>query len=132
MRLRLLALAFAAVLLGSAVAPDAHARSSGRSAGQGSGKGWHGKGNGGHGGHRHWHGGVFIGAGLGLYAPWYSWYGYPYPYYYPFAPITFEQQYIEQYAVPLQQGFWYYCHSGGAYYPGVAECPEGWEPVAPQ
>ena len=128
MRLRLLALAFAAILIGSAVAPDAQARNSGRSGGQASGKGWHG--NGSHGGHRYWHGGVFIGAGL--YAPWYSWYG-PYPSYYPFAvPVTFEQQYVEQYAVPLEQGFWYYCRSAGAYYPGVAECPEGWEQVAPQ
>ena len=48
------------------------------------------------------------------------------------APITFEQPYIEQYAVPLQSGFWYYCHSAGAYYPGVAECAEGWEQVAPR
>lgn len=143
MRLRL-ALAFAAVVLGAAVAADAQARKGGRSGGQGSsvsGKGqggWHGKAHGWQGGHRPWRGHAFIGAGF--YDPWYSWYGYPwygyppfYPYYYPFAaPFTFEQPYIEQYAVPLQPGFWYYCHSGGAYYPGVAECPEGWEQVAPQ
>jgi len=135
MGFRLLALAFAAVMLGTAVESDAQARNGGRSAGQGSGKGqgWHGKGNGGwHGGHKHWRGNAFI--GVGFYDPWYWWYGYPslYPYY-PFAvPITFEQQYIEQYAVPLQAGFWYYCRSAGAYYPGVAECPEGWEQVAPQ
>ena len=139
MRLRLLALAFAAVMLGTAVGSDVQARNGGRSPGQGSGasgkgQGWSGKrnGNGWHGGHKHWRGNAFI--GVGLYDPWYWWYGYSlYPYYYPFAvPITFEQQYIEQYAVPLQAGFWYYCHSAGAYYPGVAECPEGWEQVVPQ
>jgi hypothetical protein len=135
MGLRFLALAFAAVVLGTVVASDAEARKGGRSGGQGSGKSWHGKGHGWHGGHKHRHGHVFIGAGFygpWFYDPWYSWYRYPlYPY--PVsAPIPFEQQYIEQYAVPLQQGFWYYCHSGGAYYPGVAECPEGWEQVAPQ
>jgi len=143
MRLRLLALAFAAVMLGTAIGSDVQACNGGRSAGQGSGasakgQGWNGKGNGNgngngwHGGHKHWRGNAFI--GVGLYDPWYWWYGYSlYPYYYPFAaPITFEQQYIEQYAVPLQAGFWYYCHSAGAYYPGVAECPEGWEQVVPR
>jgi len=125
----------AAVVLGIAVAPDAQARGGNRSGGgQGSGKGWHGAGNGGHHGHRHWHGGAFVGAGF--YDPWWwSSYWYPpfAPYYYPFAaPVTFEQSYIEQYAVPLQSGFWYYCHSAGAYYPGAAECPEGWEQVAPR
>ena len=138
MTLRLLALACAAVVLGAAVASDVEARKGGRSGGPGSGasgtgQGWHGKGHGGHGGHKHWRGHAFIGAGF--YDPGYWWYGYPafYPHYYPFAaPVVFEQQYFEQYAVPLQPGFWYYCHSGGAYYPGVAECPEGWEQVAPQ
>ena len=137
MTLRLLALAFAAVVLGAAVASDAQARKGGRSGGPGSGastgQGWHGKGHGGHGSHRHWRGHAFVGAGF--YDPWYWWHGYPafYPYYYPFAaPVAFEQQYFEQYAVPLQPGFWYYCHSGGAYYPGVSECPEGWEQVAPR
>ena len=27
--------------------------------------------------------------------------------------------------------YWYYCGSAGAYYPYVAECPEGWQPVVP-
>jgi hypothetical protein len=28
-------------------------------------------------------------------------------------------------------GPWYYCASANAYYPYVAECPEGWQTVAP-
>jgi len=126
-------------MLGAAVASDAQARKGGRSGGgsgaSGKGQAWHGKGHGWHGGHRHWRGHAFIGAGF--YDPWYPWYWYPpfYPYAFPFAaPVVFEPQYqyTEQYAVPLQPGFWYYCHSAGAYYPGVAECAEGWEQVAPQ
>ena len=134
MKLRSLSLALAAMVLASAVACDALARKGGRSGGSGGwsgkGHGWQGKGH----GHKHFHSPIFLGAGF--YGPWYAWdpWWYTrYPYYYPFAaPITFEQPYIEQYAVPLQSGFWYYCHSAGAYYPGVAECAEGWEPVAPQ
>ena len=129
MRLRRFALVLAAVLLGSAVACDVLARKGGRSGGS---AGWSGKG---HGGHKHHHRHIFLGAGF--YGPWYAWdpwwYSPLYPYPYPFtAPVTFEQSYIEQYAVPLQSGFWYYCHSAGIYYPGVPECPEGWEQVAPR
>ena len=136
MKLRGIALGLAVIVLASAVACDAHARKGGRAGGSGGwgGKGtaWHGKG---HGGHKPYHRHIFLGAGF--YGPWYAWdpwwYTPLYPYYYPFsAPITLEQSYIEQYAVPLQSGFWYYCHSGAAYYPGVAECPEGWEQVAPR
>jgi hypothetical protein len=44
----------------------------------------------------------------------YGWYGAPDPY--------------PQVAAPQ---YWYYCGSAGAYYPYVAACPEGWQPVVP-
>jgi hypothetical protein len=75
-----------------------------------------------YGGYRHFHSSLFIGAPL--FAPY--WYPPLLPYYPLEVPIE-----LEQYAAPLQSGFWYYCHSAGAYYPGVADCPEGWEQVAP-
>ena len=128
MKLRRFSLALAAVLLASAVACDAFARKGGRSGGSGSwsgkGQAWHGKGNG---GHKHHHRHLFLGAGF--YGPWYGWDPWWYwPYYSLAVPVT----YIEQYAVPLESGFWYYCHSAAVYYPGVADCPEGWEQVAPR
>jgi hypothetical protein len=140
MKLRSFSLALVMVVLGSAIACDSFARKGGRSGGSGgwSGKGQasHGKGHGGHKhGHKHHHRHIFLGAGF--YNPWYAWdpwwYTPLYPYHYPFAaPAGFEQTYIEQYAVPLESGFWYYCHSAGVYYPGVAQCAEGWEQVAPR
>lgn len=135
MKLRSLSLALGVIVLGSALVCDALAGKGGRSGGSGGwsgrGQGWQGKG---HGGHKHYHRNVFLGAGF--YGPWYAWdswwYSPLYPYYYPFPSlVTFEQTYIEQYAVPLPAGFWYYCHSAAVYYPGVASCPEGWEQVAP-
>ena len=134
MKLRSVSLTLAAIVLASAVACDAYARKGGRSGGaggwSGKGHGWQGKGH----GHRHHHSHIFLGAGF--YGPWFWdpwWYTPLYPYYNPFAShVTTQQTYIELYAVPLQSGFWYYCHSAGAYYPGVAECAEGWEQVAPQ
>ena len=118
------------MLLASAIACDALARKGGRSGGRG---GWTSKGQGWHGGHQHHRGHVFIGAGF--YNPWYAWYPWDSWHWYP--PLSYYYSsietpvYFEQYAAPLQSGFWYYCHSAGTYYPGVAECPEGWEPVAP-
>ena len=134
MNLRSISLTVAAIVLALALAGDALARKGGRSGGSG---GWSGKGQGWNGkwhGHKHYHSHIFLGAGF--YGPWFWdpwWYTPLYPYYNPFAsPVTFGQTYIEQYAVPLPSGFWYYCHSAGAYYPGVAECAEGWEQVAPR
>jgi hypothetical protein len=67
-----------------------------------------------HGGGEHWgdrHGPLDDHRGW----PRYGWYGDPmYPYPEPAAPQ-----------------YWYYCDSAGAYYPYVAECPEGWQPVVP-
>jgi hypothetical protein len=119
----------AVLLLQAVVASDALAQRNGGRSGGGSWAGKHGS----HGGHRHHHHGrFFIGAGFygAWYSPWYSWYS---PYWYPYSyyPLAVPMQ-LEQYATPLQTGFWYYCHSAGAYYPGVAECPEGWEQVAPK
>jgi len=31
----------------------------------------------------------------------------------------------------LAPGYWYYCHGPAGYYPNVADCPGGWEQVAP-
>ena len=139
MKLRISSLALVAIVLASAISCDALAGKGGRSGGaggwSGKGQGWQGKS---HGGHKHYHRNVFLGASF--YGPWYSpwywdpwWYTPLYPYHYPFgSPVTFEQTYIEQSALPLASGFWYYCHSAAVYYPGVAECPEGWEQVAPR
>ena len=78
--------------------------------------------------------GVVIGAPL--FAPWYP----PLPYYYDpgyalAAPAT---TYIEQPQTgnaPAEQpsaAYWYFCPGSQTYYPYVTECPEGWQPVAPQ
>ena len=58
---------------------------------------------------------------------------YPHRYYYPY-PV-YEQPYpIYVQAAPVQQTIptWYYCNSARAYYPYVANCPEGWQAVAAQ
>lgn len=78
--------------------------------------------------------GVFIGAPL--FAPFY-YYPPPPPYYYYPAPIMAPSApaYIEQYpgqSAPDPSSYWYYCASANAYYPYVRDCPEGWQPVAPQ
>lgn len=60
-----------------------------------------------------------------------SWYYYPapvYPYPNPYVPPVVIQ------TTPAQQGpaptqYWYYCAASKAYYPYVAECPGGWQPV---
>jgi hypothetical protein len=117
------AIVCAALLLQTVSASDALAANrSGRSGGASrwGGHQWHG-------GHRHFHSSFFI--GVPLYGSYWGPYWYPPPL--PYYPLAVPLE-LEQYAVPLQSGFWYYCHSAGAYYPGVAECPEGWEQVAPQ
>lgn len=38
---------------------------------------------------------------------------------------------VPQAAAP-GQGWWYWCSDPQGYYPGVRECPGGWQPVAPQ
>jgi hypothetical protein len=35
-------------------------------------------------------------------------------------------------AQPAPTAYWYYCASAGGYYPYVAECPGGWQPVPAQ
>ena len=128
MNLRRALLVTAALLLQAVIACDAFAaRGGNRSAGAGMSRASHAQGgHRWHGGHRHYHhgGGYFFGASL--FAPY--WWFPPLPYYSLAAPI-----YLDEYpfATPLEPGFWYYCHSAGAYYPGVAGCPEGWEQVAP-
>ena len=70
--------------------------------------------------HNHFRGGAFYSSawvGVPLY---YGPYGYyvPYPYYYAPTPAL---------AGPPA----YYCPATRAYYPQVADCPGGWEPVIP-
>jgi len=60
-----------------------------------------------------------------------TWYYYPapvYPYPNPYVPPVIMQ------TTPTQPGpaptqYWYYCAASKAYYPYVAECPGGWQPV---
>ena len=72
--------------------------------------------------------------------------GYPYPYGYPYAypydypayspPVvqSAPEAYIQQDtpAEQYQQQYWYYCQNPQGYYPYVAACPGGWQPVSPQ
>jgi hypothetical protein len=76
----------------------------------------------------------------GWYAPPSLYYMPPPVFYSPPAVITVPSQppvYIEQARpapAPPQaaQSFWYYCADSRAYYPYVAECPSGWQPVPAQ
>jgi hypothetical protein len=81
-------------------------------------------------GHHRLHDRGFIGIGPSFY--WGSYWDpfWPYgPYAYAPAPAIVEPPpvYIEK---PLA-GYWYYCPSGGAYYPNVQSCGEPWMRVAP-
>jgi hypothetical protein len=78
----------------------------------------------------YWHGrvGVWIGPGPFWWGP-----SYYYPYYYP--PVVAEPVYVQPnpvVQVPAPPMYWYYCPQSTAYYPYVAECPGGWQQVAPQ
>ena len=64
---------------------------------------------------------------------------YPYRYAYPYPYPVYEQAYpVFVQPAPVQPQVqaviptWYYCNSAKAYYPYVANCPEGWQPVAAQ
>jgi hypothetical protein len=134
-------LAAAATLLAVAVASDALAARPARSGGHGAAHAGARPAHPGarpvHPGGRHYaprYGtGVFIGAPL--FAPFY-YYPPPPPYYYPApimapAPTTYIEQYPGQ-SAPDPSSYWYFCASANAYYPYVSDCPEGWQPVAPQ
>lgn len=115
-RLKRIALALAACLLGAALALPAHAQHR-------------------HGGRSHAH----IGLHFGIPLAWPFW-GYPYPYYYPqYQPNVVVPSeptvYVERpdaQSAPEATGYWYYCTGSGAYYPYVRECPGGWQRVAPR
>jgi hypothetical protein len=69
--------------------------------------------------------------------PWYGpgyavpAYPYSYPYGYPYiVPPVVVQPAPPAYA-PAPPYYWYYCGSAQAYYPYVAQCPEGWMRVVP-
>jgi len=117
----------AAMLLGAVIASHTIAARGGRSGAQ----------SGGHSAHPGAHGGRP--AGRGHYVPRFRpgvFIGAPLLYYYP-APIMAPTAptYIEQYpgqSAPDQSSYWFYCASLNGYYPYVSDCPEGWQPVAPQ
>lgn len=60
-----------------------------------------------------------------------SWYYYPapvYPYPNPYVPpVVINTTPAQPGPAPAQ--YWYYCAASKAYYPYVAECPGGWQPV---
>lgn len=105
-------------------------------------------------GHSHGHARFGVTIGVPLAFPNYYYYngpGYAYPphYYYPPAYYTYPPAtvvvpaappvYIErapQTSVPqasaqLAPGYWYYCNDPAGYYPSIAECPGGWQQIAP-
>lgn len=76
--------------------------------------------------------GIYYGIG---WSPF--WYPAPWPYYPPpviiATPPAPPPVYIEQAKpAPTAAEYWYYCRSGGGYYPVVNACPEGWLPVLPE
>ena len=78
-----------------------------------------------------WHGGRwFHGEHLGRFGWWWivndGWYGYPVPVY------PYPDPYVPPSVAAPSTGYWYYCASANAYYPYVAQCPEGWTQVMPQ
>lgn len=90
--------------------------------------------------HDHRHGrarvGVYIGAPISPFSPFYPWYYGPPPFYYPpviAVPTTPPPPpvYVEQ-GNPPSPGYWYYCTNPPGYYPDIPECPSGWHQVSPQ
>ena len=87
------------------------------------------------------HSRVIIGFGPAYWGPPYPYWYYPPPYvvYSPPPVIVREEPpvYVQQAPAPpaaasVEQQFWYYCPSAGAYYPTVSSCPETWLQVAPR
>ena len=93
------------------------------------------------GGHR-FHGvpRAYFGAYAGrFYQPFYPYGFYPYslypyfnPYYPPFGRTPSAYTDKDLVGPVLNPTYRYYCNSAGNYYPGAANCPEDWQPVAPQ
>ena len=75
---------------------------------------------------------VFVGSAFYFGAPWYPWYGYPYPTYY-YAPYyeatrTPPSIYVEKFeGRPDANSGEIYCPSLGEYYPDVEQCANGWQ-----
>ena len=82
--------------------------------------------------HGYWHHGYY-GSRFGWWwvvGPSWYFYSYPvYPYWYP--PERTEVIVVEQPqpSGPPPQAYWYWCDDPKGYYPYVAQCPGGWEPV---
>lgn len=138
------AVALAMILLGFMASGSAMARPPGQGGYYGHGGSYGYRGSYGHGGYYGYRGGVRFSLGVGVGVP-FGWYGYyppPYsyyqsPYYGPAAAVPYTPPtYIEQpapapQAVPVPQGFWYYCAESNAYYPYVSQCESGWQRVSP-
>jgi hypothetical protein len=121
-----------------------------------SGGGGHFSGGGHFNGHGHGHVGVGVFLGVPLLGTGYYPYNYPYYYpsypgyypyypygygaYYPYGaapmsadpPVYVERGQESQAGGSLPANYWYYCSNPQGYYPYVKECPNGWQPVAPQ
>jgi hypothetical protein len=112
------------LLLGSIMASGEVAARGGHGGGHAGGHAGPAGGHSGHSGHfsggghfaPRFHAGVFIGA-----VPFAPFYLYP--------PMTPGRYYG---APPAGTPFWYFCASANAYYPYVADCPEGWQEVVPE
>ena len=79
--------------------------------------------------HSHRHSNVFIGGAFAVPILWPLW---DYPGYrivdaYPREPL----HYIEQSDETAQADEWFYCQAAKTYFPYVAECPGGWQRLAP-
>ncbi|MDD5248974.1 MAG: hypothetical protein PHY45_08310 [Rhodocyclaceae bacterium] len=86
-----------------------------------------------HGGHDGRVGWWWVVGGAVETALWYSYAAPVYPYPDPYVPapmIEAPQPEAPPVAVqPAPPAVWYFCRASGKYYPYVATCPEGWEPV---
>ena len=94
-------------------------------------------------GHSHARVGVAIGVPLAGAAYWgwrpYGYWGPPPAVYRPYGvyappvvaapPVYIERQDVVQGLAP---GYWYWCAEPQGYHPAVADCPGGWQAVAPQ
>ena len=144
------ALLFAAAIIHPEAANAAH-DGSGVAGSHGGGGGVHGGGF--HHGSRHFHGGFGI---VGIYAPYWWDFGYPYSYYgyygnysdhgnYGYDPGSSYygnypgydpgSSYYGNYpgygygSQPKARQTWYYCSNPAGYYPYVTQCKTGWAPV---
>lgn len=85
--------------------------------------------------HRHYGPRLGIGAGLlvGSALLWAATRPPAVPVYVPPEPVVvMPPRPVVASVAPQGNNWWYYCRAAGAYYPYVAACPSGWEPVPAQ